>query len=155
MVTGGFYVYHLDNVEMESRPSRPWEVAPQTVLTAICGLIAAAVAFEIILGTASQAIDRIVLTTIVSATIGFVLAWYVPQAAVAVKPDPLAEARAERIRTLATAAREHLGDAAAATVWLERPNRALGNQSPDQAAADLEGFEQAISLLRGPRAVVA
>ena len=155
MVTGGFYVYHLDNVEMESRPSRPWEVAPQTVLTAICGLIAAAVAFEIILGTASQAIDRIVLTTIVSATIGFVLAWYVPQAAVAVKPDPLAEVRAERIRTLATAAREHLGDAAAATVWLERPNRALGNQSPNQAAADLEGFEQAISLLRGPRAVVA
>jgi len=58
------------------------------------------------------------------------------------------------MRTLATAAREHLGDAAA-TVWLERPNRALGNQSPNQAAADLEGFEQAISLLRGPRAVVA
>jgi uncharacterized protein (DUF2384 family) len=113
------------------------------------------VAFEIILGTASQAIDRIVLTTIVSATIGFVLAWYVPQAAVAVKPDPLAEARAERMRTLATAARERLGDAASATVWLERPNRALGNQSPNQAAADLEGFEQAISLLRGPRAVVA
>lgn len=157
MVTGGFYAYHLDNVEMNSRPSRLWEVVPQAVLTGLSGLIAASVAWEIILGAASAAIDRIVLTTIISATIGFVLAWYVPDAAAAAaaKPDPLTEAREERIRTLAAAARERFGDADAATAWLERPHRALDDRSPKAAAAELEGFEQAISMLRARWALVA
>ena len=41
MVTSGFYVYHLDNAEICSRPSRSWELGSQIVMTALCGLIAA------------------------------------------------------------------------------------------------------------------
>lgn len=157
MVTGGFYAYHLDNVETNSRPSRLWEVVPQAVLTGICGLITASVAWEIILGTASAAIDRIILTTIITTTIGFALAWYIPDAAAAAaaKPDPLAGAREERIRTLAAAAHERFGDPTAAAAWLEQPHRGLDDKSPKVAAADVEGFEHAISMLHGPQALVA
>ena len=52
MVTGGFYVYHLDNAEFGSRPSRSWELGGQTVLTALCGLIAACATGELIFGSA-------------------------------------------------------------------------------------------------------
>jgi uncharacterized protein (DUF2384 family) len=154
-VTGGFYVYHLDNVEMNTRPSRIWEVGPQALLTGVCGLIAASVSWEIIFGAAGSATDRILLTVIISATVGFVLAWYIPDAAAAAKADPLTEAREERIRTLEAAALERFGNAAAAAHWLDRPHGGLGNKSPKTAAANVETFEQAISLLQGPQAVVA
>jgi hypothetical protein len=39
--TGAFYVYHLDNIELNMRPSRLRELSWQTIGTAICGLIAA------------------------------------------------------------------------------------------------------------------
>jgi uncharacterized protein (DUF2384 family) len=155
MVTGGFYVYHLDNVEMNTRPSRIWEVGPQALLTGVCGLIAASVSWEIIFGAAGSATDRILLTVIISATVGFVLAWYIPDAAAAAKADPLTEAREERIRTLEAAALERFGNAAAAAHWLDRPHGGLGNKSPKTAAANVETFEQAINLLQGPQAVVA
>ena len=54
MATGGFYVYHLDNAEMHRRPSRLWEVGSQTIVTGMCGLIAASVSFELILGGAQD-----------------------------------------------------------------------------------------------------
>jgi uncharacterized protein (DUF2384 family) len=152
MATGGFYVYHLDNVEMNRRPSRLWEVGPQTVITGMCGLIASAVSFEVILGAASAAADRIILTTLLNAAVGFVLAWYIPKAAAA-KFDPLASARDERFRALEAKALARFGNSAAMADWLETLNPALGNRSPKAAAAEVEGFEQAISLLQGPRAV--
>jgi uncharacterized protein (DUF2384 family) len=152
MATGGFYVYHLDNVELNRRPSLPWELGPQTVVTGICGLIASVVSFELILGAASAAIDRIVLTTVINAMVGFALAWYVPKAAAA-KFDPLANARDERVRTLEAKALTRFGNSAETIDWLERPNLALGNKSPRVAAAEVEGFEQAIGLLQRPRAV--
>jgi Protein of unknown function (DUF2384) len=155
MATGGFYVYHLDNVEMNRRPSRLWEVGPQTVVTGICGLIAASESFELILGSANMATDKIILTTVISAAVGFTLAWYIPEAAAAAKYDPLAEAKEERMRTLEAAARGRFGSSAAAADWLETRHPALGDKSPKAAAADVEGFGHAISLLQGPQAIVA
>jgi hypothetical protein len=153
MVTGGFYVYHLDNAEVGQRPSRPWELGSQTVLTGFCGLIAACAASQIIFDTA--AVDKIILATVVNATVGFALAWYIPQAAAATRHDPLAEASEERVRALETAARARLGNAAAA-IWLDKPHPAVGNKSPRAgAAADVGGFESAIGLLQGPRELVA
>jgi hypothetical protein len=152
MATGGFYVYHLDNVEMDRRPSRLWEVGSQTVVTGICGLIAASVSFELILGAASAAMDRIILTALVNAVVGFVLGWYIPKAA-ATKFDPLAHAEDERVRMLELKALARFGNSAVATSWLEKPNVALGNSSPRAAAADIDGFEDALSLLQDPQAV--
>ena len=37
MATGGFYAYHLDNVEKDRRPSRLWEVGSQAIVTGLCG----------------------------------------------------------------------------------------------------------------------
>jgi hypothetical protein len=154
MVTGGFYAYHLDNAEIGQRPSRPWELGLQTVLTGICGLIAACATWQIIFGAASAAIDKIVLTTIINAAVGFALAWYIPQAAAANRYDPLAAASEERVRALESAARARLG--AAAAVWLDKPHPALDGKSPRaRAAADVDGFENASGLLQGPRAMVA
>ena len=155
MVTGGFYVYHLDNAEIGKRPSRAWELGSQTVLTGLCGLIASYAAWQIILDTPFAAVDRIVLTTLINATVGFALAWYIPQAAAAMRHDPLADASEERAGALGTAARARLGDLAAAT-WLDTAHPALGNKSPRAAAlADVEGFERAIALLQGPQEMAA
>ncbi len=154
MATGAFYVYHLDNVEMNRRPSRLWEIGSQTIVTGICGLVAASVSFELILGDAGMAVDRIALTAVVDAAVGGVLGWYIPSAATA-KSDPLAEAKDERVRTLEAKALAWFGNSAAATDWLDRPNLALGNKSPRAAAVEVEGFEHAINVLHGPRALVA
>jgi uncharacterized protein (DUF2384 family) len=154
MATGGFYVYHLDNVEMNRRPSRLWEVGSQAIVTGMCGLIAASVSFELILGAASMAVDRIVLTAVIDAAVGSALGWYLPKAAAA-KFDPLADVKEERVRTLEATALARFGNSVAATDWLEQPNLALGNKSPRAAAVNVDGFEHAVSLLQGPRALIA
>jgi uncharacterized protein (DUF2384 family) len=154
MATGGFYVYHLDNVEMNRRPSRVSEVGTQTLVTGLCGLIAASVSFELILGAASMAVDRIILTAVISAAVGFVLAWYIPKAA-ATKSDPLAQAKDERVRMLEMKALARFGNLTVASDWLEKPNLTLGNKSPRAAATDVDGLEHAISLLQGPQGVAA
>jgi hypothetical protein len=154
MVTGGFYVYHLDNAEIGRRPSRPWELGSETVLTGLCGLIAACITWQTMLGSMAVAADKIILTTVINAAIGFAFAWYLPQAAAAALYDPLAAASKERVRALETAARVRLGNSAA--VWLDQQHPALGGISPRIAAAtDVDGYESAIGLLQGPVALAA
>ena len=109
---------------------------------------------EVILGAAAAAVDKIILTTAINATVGFALAWYIPQAAAATRYDPLAEASKERVRALETAAQVRLGDFA--PIWLDQQHPVLGGTSPrTAAAADVDGFERAISLLQAPRALAA
>jgi hypothetical protein len=154
MVTGGFYVFHLDNAEIGQRPSRAWELGAETMLTGLCGLIAACATWQIILGTAGAAVDRIVLTTLINATVGFALAWYIPQAAAAIRCDPLIEASKERVRALESAAKARLGSSA--PVWLDQQHPALDGTSPRLAAiASVDGFERAISLLQRPQVLTA
>lgn len=154
MVTGGFYVYHLDNAEIGRRPSPASDICFQSLLTGLCGLIAACATWQIILGSAGAAADRIILTTATSAAVGLALAWSIPWVAAAARYDPQIEARKERVRALETAAQSRLGDSAA--IWLDQPHPVLEGISPRAAAAaDLNGFERAISLLQGPRALTA
>jgi len=155
MVTGGFYAYHLDNAESGRQRSPVWELGAQSVLTGTFGLIAACATWQMILGAASLAIDRIILTAVINATVGLALGWYVPQAAAATRYDPLVEASEERVRALETMAKVQLGDADAA-IWLDKLHPALANRSPRAAAAaDVAGFERAIDLLHGPHALAA
>lgn len=155
MIAGGFYVFHLDNVETNSRPPRAWEVGGQAALTALCGLLAAAASWEIILGSAGLALDRILLNAVICGMIGFSLGWYIPKVAAAAKYDPQAEAHKERVQSLEVIARERFGDAAEARIWLETTHPALDNSSPRQAAETVEGYEHAVSLLRHPRSIAA
>jgi hypothetical protein len=87
MVTGFFYVLHLDNVERNRHASRLWLIAFQAIATGLCGLIAATASFDMIPDVAKP-IDRIILTGVYSAAVGFVLGWYISKAAAA-KFDPL------------------------------------------------------------------
>jgi hypothetical protein len=153
--TGGFYVYHLDNVHFDRRPSRLYEVGFQAVVTGICGLIAQAASLEILLGDDPLPLDQIILTAVMFAAGGAALAWYIPEAAAAARFDPLKEAKEERIALLEAAAGRRFDEPAEATAWLDRPNPALGNKPPKAAASEVEGFEHAISLLQGPKAMVA
>lgn len=154
MVTGGFYVYHLDNAETGRRPSRAWELGSETVLTGLCGLIAACVTWQIMQVGVVEAVDKIILTTLINAAIGFAFAWYLPQAAAATLYDPLAAASKERVRALETAAQLRLGNSAPG--WLDQKHPALGGMSPRAAAAAaVDGYENAISLLQGPTALAA
>jgi hypothetical protein len=79
------------------------------------------------------------------------------------KIDRAREARVEqqkpgdprRRRALETAAKARLGEDGGA-VWLDRTHPALGNRSPRVAAVvSVEGFENAIELLQGPRELAA
>jgi uncharacterized protein (DUF2384 family) len=71
------------------------------------------------------------------------------------RPDPLAEAREERLRMLEAAALKRFRDAGKAAEWLEQPHAALDNKSPKEAAADVASFDHAISLLQGPKGLAA
>jgi hypothetical protein len=154
IATGWFYVYHLDNVELDQRPSRVWELGSQTIVTGFGGFIAACATWQIIEIPGGVPVDKIVLTTLINASVGFVFAWYIPRAAAAARPDPLVEAKEERIRALEAAALARFNSPAQATAWLEQPHPVLG-KSPKAAAADVDGYEHAISLLQGPPSLVA
>jgi hypothetical protein len=155
MVASGFYVYHLDNAEICGRPSRSWELGSQIVLTGLCGLIAACATGEIVFGSAGMVIDKIVLATLVNAVIGLAFAWYIPQAVAATRSNPLTAAGEERVGALETAAKARLGEEGG-VVWLDRTHSALGNRSPRVAAVvSVEGYENAVALLQGPRELAA
>jgi hypothetical protein len=155
-VTGAFYAWHLDDVELQRRPPRLIEIGSQLALTGIVGFVANVAWTGMILGDASLGIDVIVLKALGAATIGGLLGWYVPMAAASNQYDPLAEARDERIRTLEAAALTRLGTPAATTAWLDHPHPVLANKTPRAAAAaDVEGFEHAVCLLQGPQSLAA
>jgi hypothetical protein len=152
--TGAFYGYHLDNVELGRRPWRPWEIGSQTLVTALCGLVATPV--WLALGaTVVGNFDFIALVTLFAAVVGASLAWYLPQAAASRRYDPMAEARNARIAMLRAAALDRFGNADLADQWLARPHPSLGNRAPGDAPADLELFIKALGLLHGPLAVAA
>jgi len=146
--TGGFYAYHLDNVELGTRPaSRLWEIAPQALVTGFFAFAAAKVGFGFIDAPAGIP-DVVALVSVLGATVGASLAWYIPTAAQSSRRDPLVEARKERMSALKTAALKRFEDPALADKWLNQPHPALGNRLPKDAAADVESYEHAISQLQ-------
>jgi hypothetical protein len=153
--TGAFYGYHLDNVELGRRPSRLWEIGLQTLVTALCGLVAAPVWLALGGDVAGNA-DYIVLVTLFGAVVGASLASTIPPAAAARRCcSPLTEAQNSRIAMLRAAAEERFTSAELADQWLAQPHPALNNRSPKDAAADIDLCIKALGLLQGPRAVAA
>jgi hypothetical protein len=150
--TGWFYGYHLDNVELGQRPWRPWEIGSQTLVTALCGLVATPVWLALGGAVACNA-DYIILVTGFGARAGGSLAWYLPQAAASGRFDPMAEAQRARIVSLRDAAEDRFKNADLTERWLARPQPSLDNRTPKDAAADVELFIKALGLLQGPLAV--
>jgi hypothetical protein len=152
--TGGFYVYHLDNVELNRRPGRTREIGAQAAVTGFCGFTAASAWHTYVGTTPDAAYDAILLITLMGAAVGASLAWYIPAASASNRQDPLDETRAERVAALRASALGSFKDAAAAERWMQKPNPILGNQTPQAAAAEIAGYEKALSLLRRPELVV-
>ena len=145
-VTGGFYVFHLDSVDLDSRPSRMWEMGMQAFATAFCGFAAASAAFA--LSGSDVVIDYVLFYTTLGLVIGGSLAWYIPSAAAGSKYDPIADVLAARIASLKSAAVEKYGSEEAAQQWVERPNPALNDRAPKGVVADIAMYEKAVTLLR-------
>jgi hypothetical protein len=141
--TGWFYAYHIDNVELGTRPPRLWEIGPQAIVTGFFGFVAASGSIP------DDSFDVVYLITALSMIAGASLAWYIPSAAAAGRYNPLADARSERIQALTAAARRRFEDPEAAERWLNQPHPALNNRSPQAAAADAEAYEHVLSLLQG------
>jgi len=152
--TGAFYGYHLDNVELGCRPSRLWEIGLQTLVTALCGLVAAPVWLALGGDVAGNA-DYIVLVTMFGAVVGASLASTIPPAAAARRRNPLVDAQNARLVMLRAAAEERFKSAELADRWLVQPHPALDNRPPKDAAADIDLCVKALGLLQGPRAVAA
>jgi len=153
--TGAFYGYHLDNVELGRRPSRLWEIGLQTLVTALCGLVAAPVWLKLVGGGVAGNADYIILVTLFGAVVGASLASTIPPAAAARRRNPLVDAQNSRITMLRAAAEERFTSAELADQWLAQPHPALNNRSPKDAAADIDLCIKALGLLQGPRAVAA
>ena len=79
--TGGFYGFHLDNVELGQRPSRLWEIGSQALATTLCGLVAAPVWLALGGVSAMGNFDFVILVALLGLIVGGSLAWYLPQAA--------------------------------------------------------------------------
>jgi hypothetical protein len=153
-VTGAFYVYHLDNAELDTRPGRLQEIALQAAFTGFCGLVAAPVWLSLGRGV-GDALDFIAFSGVTGATVGATLAWYIPEAAKRRLVTPLVVARRDRLIAIEVAARERFGNAASADQWLRQPIPSLGNISPIDAAADIDQYDNVIDLLRRPANIAA
>jgi hypothetical protein len=152
--TGAFYVWHLDNAELRTRPSRPREIGLQAGVTALCGLFGT-MAWLTAAGDVSRSADFLVLVTLCGAVIGASLAWYLAGAAANRRRDPEADARDARIASLRTAALAHFGAEEPAEAWLAQPQPALRDRAPREAAADVDLYVTALGLLQRPERMAA
>ena len=152
--TGAFYGYHLDNAELRQRPSRVHEIGLQSLVTALCGLVATPV-WLALNGDVVGNTDFIILVTLFGAVVGASLAWYLPKAAEVRRYDPLAVAKDARIAMLRAAALERFGNEQSAERWLEQPQPTLDNRAPKEAASNIDLFPQVLGLLQQQLAAAA
>jgi hypothetical protein len=145
-VTGGFYVFHLDSVDLNSRPTRIRELGLQALATGFCGFAAASSAYA--LSNTDVVLDYVMFYVALGLVIGSSLAWYIPRAAATNRYDPMADVLAARIASLKSAALERYGTEEAAQQWVDQPNPALNDLSPKGVVADIAMYEKAVTLLR-------
>ena len=147
--TAAFYALHMDNVELNTRPRRRFEIATQALATGFCSVVAAPVWLAVGRGT-GDVLDFIVLNGVIGAMIGATLAWYIPKGAEQRLTTPVVIARRDRLAAISAAARERFGDDELAREWLTRPSEDLGDRAPIEAAADIENYDDVIGLLQRP-----
>jgi hypothetical protein len=145
-VTGSFYVYHLDHVELQCRPMRAVEVGLQAVVTGFCAFAATHASLGMV--GVPAAVDYLALYFVVGLIVGGSLAWYIPRAANLRANDPLLAELRSRVDILKAEARKRFGRDDLADAWIDQPNSGLDNMSPRQGSASLATFEKALTILR-------
>ena len=148
--TGVFYARYLDNVDLDTRPSRLLEILTQAAVTGLCGFVVACAWIGRRPDATETVYDYVIFFTALGVAIGTSLAWYIPEAAASAKYDPLADALEARVQVLKAEATRSFGNAESAVRWIDQPNAGLDNQSPRAAAADIATFEKAVVLLSSP-----
>jgi hypothetical protein len=154
-VTGAFYAAHVDNAELNCRPSRLFEIMAQAVLTGLVGLIAADGWVSLGNTTWPTGIDYVILTGLMGFGAGGSLAWYIPQNAIRRQFDPLREVRDSRVRQVTALAVERLGTQEAAERWLQTPAASLQGASPLAALAEARNYEDVLRLVNAMPAAPA
>jgi len=145
--TGAFYAYHLDNVELASRSPRHREVASQALATGCVGFVAAGAWLSLGDQPWGDNIDYVLLITALGMVIGASLGWYIPEAVSQSRYDPLDDAKKERILSLEALAAEKFDSFDQAQKWLVTPLALLKDMAPSAAAATIEGYQEAVTLL--------
>ncbi len=144
--TGAFYIFHLDNVELQERPARYIEIGSQALVTGFCGFAASSAQYAMY--DMQPLLDNVLLTAGIGVIIGASLAWYIPRAADRSAHDPLMKELNLRVVLLRNEATKIFGGRDRADAWIEAPNVGLANHSPRESSADIALFEKALSLLR-------
>ncbi len=148
--TGAFYAYHLDNVELGTRPPRRWEILAQALVTGAAGFIAAGVWLSLGETAWTEGLDWVLLVTVLGTVVGASLGWYLPDAAATRKYNPLNDAKKERALSLEAMATERFDSYDTADEWLKTPLPLLKGIAPIAAAATIEGYQDAVALLHRP-----
>ena len=146
-VTGAFYAAHVDNAELNCRPSRLFEILSQALLTGLVGLVAADAWVSLGPTTWPVGADYVILTGLMGFGVGGSLAWYIPENAIRRQFDPLREVRESRIHQVTALAVERLGTQDAAERWLATPTASLQGLSPLAALAEARNYEEVLRLI--------
>ncbi len=146
-VTGAFYAAHVDNAELNCRPSRLIEILLQAVVTGVVGLVAADAWVSLGPTTWPTGIDYVILTGVMGFGVGASLAWYIPENAIRRRFDPLRELAESRIRQVTALAVERLGTQEAAERWLATPTASLQGASPAAALTEARNYEEVLRLV--------
>lgn len=148
-VTGAFYASHLDAVELDCRPTWPFEILPQAALTSFMGVVASHVWISLGDPSGSSGTDFVILVGIMGFAVGASLAWYIPRNAVRQSYDPLRDARDNRVRSIKVLAAERFSDPQDAERWLQTAIPSLQNLSPVAAVAEARNYEEILRLMNG------
>jgi hypothetical protein len=145
--TGLAYLFHLDNVELNCRPNRAFEILLQAFATGTLGLLATAITTDTDLPTTAR-LTYMIFSASLFVFVGAALGIFVPSAAAGVRAahakqpsfdTQLAAIRAEAVRML--------GNDEAADQWLNETNQSLGGRPPRQALSDADGFDKVFLTL--------
>lgn len=150
-MTGAFYAVHLDNVELNSRPARLFEIAPQAILTSFAGAAASDVWISLGDTIWPAGMDFVILVAMIGFAVGASLAWYIPRTAVRRNYDPLRAARENRVRQIMALATPRFSTPEDADRWLRTATPKLRNQSPITALSEARNYEEVLRLVNGIR----
>jgi Protein of unknown function (DUF2384) len=146
--TGAFYAFHLDNVELGRRPARSWEVSLQALVTGAVSFVTAEAWLSLQGASMAENWDYLIFMVALGLVIGGSLGWYIPEAVSKSRYDPLNHAKQERLSSLEAMAAKRFENAQRASEWLATPLDVLQNRTPIVAAATIEGYQDAVTLLQ-------
>jgi hypothetical protein len=151
-VTGVFYAYHLDTVELKQSPPILWEIGVQAIVTGLFSYVSASAWVALISAQHPELnyypdYDYLILLVSIGVCIGGALGWYIPKAA-RNRYCRNVEVKSAWNYAIKATAEKVLGDPQAVSFWLQSPQDGLNNQTPGSAVIDRQTFEVGLKELQ-------